>query len=105
MMILCPHCQQKARINSRNTLNAEGTIADMYCGCTNIKDCGATFVMTLSFKHYLNPPLTSTAQLAQNLLNTLSKEERATLLQGLQADHAIDSVRFNTMDNGGKNRG
>lgn len=83
MMIICPNCQRKARITSRNTLNVEGTIADLYCACTNIKDCGATFAMTLSFKHYLNPPVKSTAQLAQNLLNTLSKEERATMLQGM----------------------
>lgn len=83
MMILCPHCQQKARIASRNTLNDEGTIADLYCGCTNIKECGATFVMTLAFKHYLNPPATSTAQLAQNILNNLTKTERAALLQDL----------------------
>lgn len=37
--------------------------------------------MTLAFKHYLNPPVTSTAQLTQNLLNTLTKAERAALLQ------------------------
>lgn len=80
MMILCPNCQRKARITSRNTLNVEGTIADLYCACTSIKDCGATFVMTLSYKHYLNPPAKSTAQLAQNLLNTLTKAERAELL-------------------------
>ncbi len=85
-MILCPNCQQKARITSRNTLNVEGTIADLYCGCTNIKDCGTTFVMTLSFKHYLNPPAKSTAQLAQNLLNTLPKAERAALLAGATPD-------------------
>jgi len=85
-MILCPNCQQKARITSRNALNAEGTIADLYCACTNIKDCRATFVMTLAFKHYLNPPAKSTAQLAQNLLNTLTKAERAALLVGATPD-------------------
>ncbi|WP_333878772.1 ogr/Delta-like zinc finger family protein [Methylobacter sp.] len=82
MMILCPNCQQKARITSRNALNAEGTIADLYYACTNTKDCGATFVMTLAPKHYLNPPVTSTAQLAQNILNNLTKTEHAALVQG-----------------------
>lgn len=83
MMIQCPNCLQKARITSRNNLNAEGTIADLYCACTNTKDCGATFVTTLAFKHYLNPSVTSTAQLAQNILNNLTKTERAALLQSL----------------------
>lgn len=61
------------------------TIADLYCFCTNTDDCGATFVMTLAFKfkHYLNPPSTSTAQLAQNILNNLTKTEQASLLQDL----------------------
>jgi len=83
MMIHCPNCHKKARITSRNSLNVEKTIADLYCACTNTKDCGATFVTTLAFKHYLNPPATSTAQLAQNILNNLTKTERAALLQGL----------------------
>lgn len=56
------------------------TVVDLYCQCKN-KECAATFVMTLAFKHYLNPPVKWTAQLAQNLLNHLSQEERAALLQ------------------------
>lgn len=84
MTVYCPNCQSKARITSRNNLNDAKTIADLYCQCLNTKDCGATFVTTLGFKHYLNPPATSTAQLAANLLNTLTKAERAALMQGLQ---------------------
>jgi hypothetical protein len=82
MMIRCPNCQQKARITSRNTLNIEKTIADLYCCCINTRECGATFVMTLAFNSYLNPPVKTTAQLAQNLLNTLTEAERAALLVG-----------------------
>ncbi|MEQ1621453.1 MAG: ogr/Delta-like zinc finger family protein [Methylococcales bacterium] len=80
-IINCPHCLQKARIASRNNLNNEKTIADLYCQCLN-KDCAATFVMMLGFKHNINPPAKSTAQLAQNLLNSLSKQERAALFEG-----------------------
>ena len=83
MTVYCPNCQSKARITSRNNLNDARTVADLYCQCLNTKDCGATFVATLGFKHYLNPPATSTAQLAANLLNTLTKAERAKLLKGL----------------------
>ncbi|QPK65166.1 ogr/Delta-like zinc finger family protein [Methylomonas sp. LL1] len=81
MTVYCPNCHQKARITSRNNMNDEKTVADLYCSCTN-KDCYATFVTTLGFKHYLNPPLQSTMQLAVNLLSTLSKAERLALLKG-----------------------
>ncbi len=80
MTVYCPNCQSKARITSRNNLNDDKTIADLYCHCLNTTDCGATFVYTLSFKHYLNPPTTSTAQLAANLISRLTRAERAALL-------------------------
>jgi len=83
MTVYCPNCLSKARITSRNNLNDDKTIADLYCQCLNTTDCGATFVYILNFKHYLNPPPTSTAQLAANLLNTLTKAERSALMQGL----------------------
>jgi hypothetical protein len=86
MTVYCPNCQSKARITSRNNLNDARTVADLYCQCLNTKDCGATFVSTLGFKHYLNPPAQSTAQLAANVLNTLTKAERAELLQGMRHD-------------------
>ena len=82
MTVYCPNCRSKARITSRNNLNDDKTVADLYCLCLNTKACGATFVTTLGFKHYLNPPATTTAQLAANLLNTLTKDERAELLNG-----------------------
>ena len=83
MQIFCPHCQQKARITSRNNMNDEKTVADLYCQCLNTQACGATFVYTLGFKHYLNPPAATTLQMAANLLNTLTNAERSALLQGL----------------------
>lgn len=82
MTITCPHCLEKARITSRKNMNREKTVVDLYCQCKN-KECAATFAMTLAFKHTLNPPAKTTAQIAMNLLNSLSKEERAKLLQGM----------------------
>jgi cell division protein ZapA len=57
-------------------------VRDLYCNCTNLKECGATFVSTVGFKHYLNQPVSTTQQLAANLINSLPKEERKVLLQG-----------------------
>lgn len=80
MRVTCPNCQSRALITSSNELTP--TVRDLYCNCTNIKKCGATFVSTVGFKHYLNPPVSTTQQLAANLINSLPKEERKVLLQG-----------------------
>ena len=82
MTVYCPDCHQKARITSRNNLNDEKTVADLYCQCLNTQACGATFVATIGFKHYLNPPVKSTTELAAQLLRQLSAKERAELLAG-----------------------
>lgn len=67
MRITCPFCGGRAAISSRNKL-AE-TVADLYCACRDPKNCGATFVLTLAFKHTLNPPVRSTMDLAQAVIN------------------------------------
>jgi hypothetical protein len=81
MSVYCPNCQEKARITSRNNLTESKTVVDLYCECKNPL-CQARFVLTKSFTRWINPPAKSTEQLAQNLLNRLSKEERAALLSG-----------------------
>lgn len=82
MFINCPHCLHKAQITSRNNLNEEKTIADLYCNCQN-PDCAARFVMQLGFQRWISTPVSSTLQLAVNLLKTLPKIERDKLLLGL----------------------
>jgi len=79
MRVNCPHCYAKARITSANEITP--TIRDLYCQCMNTKDCGASFVYTLAFKNHLNPPIRNTQQLAAHLINNLSKDQRAALLQ------------------------
>ena len=74
MTVYCPNCLQKARIRSRTNMNDERAVAELYCQCQNVPECGATFVYTLAFKHYLNPPVTSTGQLAANVLEDSSQE-------------------------------
>ncbi|MEI8572227.1 ogr/Delta-like zinc finger family protein [Methylomonas sp. WH-1] len=82
MSVYCPNCQEKARITSRNNLTERKTVVDLYCECKNPL-CQARFVETKSFTRWINPPANSTLQLAANLLNTLSKDERNKLLNGI----------------------
>lgn len=68
MKVTCPHCQGKARINSRTNLNAEKTVIDLYCNCFDVENCGATFVFTLAFKHTLCPPLKTVRDIASEIM-------------------------------------
>ena len=81
MRVICPFCFEKARITSSNQLNEEKTITDLYCACSNVKNCGATFVFSLAYKHVLNPPARTTREIAVNLVNRLNDEERVVLKQ------------------------
>ncbi|WP_404394693.1 ogr/Delta-like zinc finger family protein [Pseudoalteromonas phenolica] len=78
MRVNCPNCESKAIITSRENQSAD--VADLYCSCTNTKECGATFVTTIAFKHYLNPPRKDTAQMAASLIKRLSKNQQLQLL-------------------------
>ncbi|WP_111637448.1 ogr/Delta-like zinc finger family protein [Marinomonas shanghaiensis] len=80
MRVICPHCHSKALITSSNVLCE--TVKDLYCQCTNTKDCGASFVYKLSHSHDLNPPRQTTVQIAIALIKSLPIEER----QALQRD-------------------
>ncbi|TMP78438.1 transcriptional regulator [Pseudoalteromonas phenolica] len=78
MRVNCPNCESKAIITSRE--NQSAGVADLYCTCTNTKECGATFVTTIAFRHYLNPPRKDTAQLAASLIKNLKKSDQLELL-------------------------
>jgi hypothetical protein len=75
MRVICPHCLKKALIASSNALSNQ--VKDLYCKCTNTEACGASFVYTLSYKNTINPPVHTTTQIAFELVNRLSKEEKA----------------------------
>jgi len=77
MRVICPHCQKKALITSSNELS--GTVKDLYCACTNTRECGASFVFTLAYKHDLNPPQKTTLQIAATLINNLQPAQRKQL--------------------------
>jgi len=80
MRVVCQYCGSKALITSSNSLSE--TVKDLYCQCTNTRDCAASFVYKLSFSHDLNPPRTSTQEMAKALIKSLPLEER----QALQRD-------------------
>ncbi len=80
MRVECPHCSKKSFIRSRNRLSSQ--VVDLYCQCSNVESCGASFVFTLAYKHDLNPPQQTTLQLAAALLHHLPKDQ----LRALQAD-------------------
>jgi hypothetical protein len=81
MRIICPHCQGKALITSSNLLT--DTVRDLYCTCTNSRDCGASFVFTLAYKHDLNPPQKAAFQLVATLINHLNSADKRRLQQDL----------------------
>ncbi len=83
MRVLCPHCHTKALITSTNELSDGGIVKDLYCQCINTKECGASFVFTLAYKHDLNPPRKTTLQLAAGLIAALPAEEKRQLQQDL----------------------
>lgn len=79
MRIDCPHCFHKAVITSSNALST--SVKDIYCQCTNLPDCGASFVSTLSHKHDLSPPIKSVQDLAVSVLRSMTPQDRKTLMQ------------------------
>jgi hypothetical protein len=78
MRIDCPHCFNRALITSSNALSS--SVKDLYCQCTNTRECGASFVYKLGYSHDLNPPLQSTRQLAASILKSLPLSERQALI-------------------------
>lgn len=74
----CPNCSSKAVISSREKQSSH--VSHLYCSCTNAKECGATFRVTVGFDHYLNLPMATTAQIAAHYLKQLPREQQLDLL-------------------------
>ena len=77
MRVICPHCHGKALITSSNIFSE--TVRDLYCTCINSRECGASFVMTLAFKHDLNPPQQTTLKIIATLIQHLNAVEKRQL--------------------------
>lgn len=86
MAIKCPFCKGKARINHSNYLNEEKTIADLYCNCCDTQHCGATWVLSQSIKHTLNPPHGTVKQMAMTIVARMTQEEKKSLQRDMFAN-------------------
>ena len=75
--VLCPNCQEKSVVTTSNRLSS--AVSDLYCRCSN-PHCQAGFVMTLSHKHYTQPPVGEMQSLLAEMLRGMSREEREELL-------------------------
>ncbi|MFC6633547.1 ogr/Delta-like zinc finger family protein [Microbulbifer taiwanensis] len=82
MRIKCTECHSKAIISSRNELDPK--VADLYCMCAN-PECGASFVMKLSYSHTLSPSRSQAHSMAVELLRGLPAAEQLDLLQQARA--------------------
>ena len=80
MRVICKYCQSKALITSSNELS--NTVKDLYCQCTKTRECGASFVYTLAYKHDLNPPQSTALQIAATMIKNLNPADK----QSLQSD-------------------
>ena len=76
--VTCPNCEAKAIVTSRDKQSAH--VVTLYCSCSNTRECGATFRVTQSFDHFINPPCKSTAQIAAGLIKNLPKDKQLELL-------------------------
>jgi len=78
----CERCGSKAIQTSRNEITSR--ISELYVVCTNTKECGVSYVVSETFKHYTNPPTTSTVQMAAEIINLLPKSKQLELLNNIE---------------------
>ena len=77
MRVLCPHCQKKAIIKASNKQSS--AVTDLYCRCDNL-DCQSGFVMTLSHKHDIQPPIKNMQSMLTEMLRNLPPEQRQEVI-------------------------
>ncbi len=85
LKIKCPDCGSPAIIKKTNRKHRE--IADIYCACADV-ECGHTFVMNLTFSHTLSPSAKSGDAMLQQLITSMSPEQKQITLDLLQAASA-----------------
>jgi transcription initiation factor TFIIIB Brf1 subunit/transcription initiation factor TFIIB len=84
LKIECPECGSKAVIRKTNRKHKE--LADIYCSCCDV-ECGHTFVMNLTFSHTLSPSAKSGNLMIQQIVNSMSPEQKQIALNLLQPAH------------------
>jgi len=84
LKIECPECGSKAVIRKTNRKHKE--LADIYCSCADV-ECGHTFVMNLTFSHTLSPSAKTGNMLIQQIVSSMSPEQKQMALNLLQPSH------------------
>jgi len=82
MRVLCTECGHKARISHSVPMTDNGAVRDLYCQCLDTL-CGHTFVMSLAYKHTINPPASSHHRRILDALRTLPLNEQRALFEQL----------------------
>ncbi|WP_312217011.1 ogr/Delta-like zinc finger family protein [Pantoea vagans] len=82
LKIECPECKSKAVIRKTNRKHRD--IADIYCSCADV-ECGHTFVMNLTFSHTISPSAKKGDLLIQQVISSMSAEQKQLTLKLLQA--------------------
>ena len=85
LKIECTECGSKAIIRKTNRKHRE--LADIYCACTDV-ECGHTFVMNLTFSHTLSHSAKTGNMLIQQIVNSMSPEQKQITLNLLQPSNA-----------------
>ncbi|HED3853638.1 TPA: ogr/Delta-like zinc finger family protein [Enterobacter soli] len=80
--IKCPECDAKAVIRKTNRKHRQ--IADVYCACSDV-ECGHTFVMNLTFSHTISPSAKTGDAMLQQLIATMSPNQKQMALDLLKA--------------------
>ena len=77
MRVMCKHCGGKARISSTDRISND--FSRLYCQCSDVKNCGHTFVMDLGFSHTINPPSSVIDQLLIERFRQMPEERQQEL--------------------------
>lgn len=85
LKIKCPDCGSQAIIKKTNRKHRE--IADIYCACADV-ECGHTFVMNLTFSHTLSPSAKTGDAMLQQLISSMSPQQKQITLDLLQSASA-----------------
>jgi len=85
LKIECPECGSNAVIRKTNRKHKE--LADIYCACADV-ECGHTFVMNLTFSHTLSPSAKKGDILLQQVIHSMSPQQRQMALELLQTQSA-----------------
>ncbi|WP_336795797.1 ogr/Delta-like zinc finger family protein [Erwinia aphidicola] len=85
LKIECTECGSNAVIRKTNRKHRD--IADIYCACTDV-ECGHTFVMNLTFSHTISPSAKTGDMLLQQVINSMSPQQKQIALDLLQSSNA-----------------